>query len=170
MTTVDPWMSGINKSATCVTTLMEALNRPLNETRRASEHVGETTETHIFLAGYYGRHPKCARICFQHGATETDAEPRIEELNHMMLYGSKKVWDSLYKDARFSQYARPVRNSIFTLSSAIERAHNDIRAQCDPEALKIDEDTCWAIGGRPHIATVTYADGFGWVAGFEPPE
>ena len=55
-----------------------------------------------------------------------------------------------------------------TLQQGIDRVHKDILLHYDPEARELDEKACSHIGGRVQIATVTFAEGFKWVPGFEP--
>ena len=71
-------------------------------------------------------------------------------------------------DARFAKYISPPREGIPTLSVGIERVRNDILANFDPDAYKIDETIRWRVGGRVQIATITISDGFRRVPGFEP--
>jgi hypothetical protein len=153
-----------------VSALRRAIAKSLDDLRRsATKSVPEPTDTHIFLAGFYHKHPRCARIQFTHGPNRSTSYDRIEDLERMMLYGSDKVWDSLFKeDPRFSGFLIPPRRGIATLPTAIDRARNDIRAHYDPMAHEIDGARCWAIGGPVHMATITLAEGFQWVAGFVP--
>ena len=86
-------------------------------------------------------------------------------------FGSPKVFDLIERgDSHFSRYSQPKRENVHTLATALERVLNDMAAHYDPEALKVDEDTCLGIGGRKQIATLTFLDGFRWVPGFEPAE
>jgi hypothetical protein len=69
------------------------------------------------------------------------------------------------KDSRLLAYKRTEPS---TLEEAKNSAITFIRAHTDPEAEAIDPDKFRSIGKQIHMATITPAEGFRWVAGFEP--
>lgn len=85
----------------------------------------------------------------------------------MKISGSEVVADLLFQttDPRFSVYR--VNAPTYTLAKATDIARNYILACCDPVALQIDPN-CADIGGHIHMAIITPAEGFRWIAGFEP--
>ena len=108
-------------------------------------------------------------VIFRHAANSTEATPYLHPPGFNHPFGSGKVLELVDSgDRRFRQYSEPPRNRIVTLAQAIERTRNDVRAQCDPEAMTVDELTCRGIGGRIQMATITTSHGFRWVTGFEP--
>jgi hypothetical protein len=152
-----------------ITALMSELARTLNLLRTSRDTLAKPTNTWIFIGGFCGRHLKSGYISFEHGASVTEGKTFNNPAGFIPPpFGSPKVFDLIdAEDDRFLRYAKPRRNSVVTLSSAIERARNDVLAHYDREALKVDPDTCRTIGGRVQIATVTYSEGFRWVPGFE---
>lgn len=55
--------------------LRECVIAPLNESRiKFAWNPSEAEETEIFIGGFFGKHPKCAKISFQHGIESTEAE------------------------------------------------------------------------------------------------
>jgi hypothetical protein len=154
--------------------LIDALTESINDVRRGPDALDpsiENSRTHLFISGFYGKHPKSVCIDFiNHVQEESEAELNTEELSELYQYGSKRVLDLLREgDPSFGTYVTSEqKRKNATLHEAVEIACRDIRAQCGPAALKIDERTCSAIGGHIHIATVTFVGGFQWVRGFEP--
>jgi hypothetical protein len=146
------------------------IDGPLSAARtRCNAALNKSTDTRIFIGGFWGDKIKSADIHFAHGITITETEPRLHPPEFDVPFGSGRVFEFIEReDARFARYSRPKRGDIRSLSAAIDRAKNDVLAHCDPEALKIDEETCRGIGGRVQIATVTFSEGFRWVPGFEP--
>jgi len=152
-----------------VAAVTRAIAEPLHDMRKVSTHtLSKPAETQIFLTGFYSRQPGCAEIYFRHGLTESESSGRVEDPQQMNVYGSGKIWNLLFKeDVQFSEFLTPRRLGLTTLAAAVDRARNEIRAHCDPKALEIDAETCWAIGEPVHIATIT-DEGFQWVPGFVP--
>jgi hypothetical protein len=157
------WFEYLNAMAT-------SLTNQLNDVRSTSVcSLNEPLETWLFVCGFYGRNWKCAHVIFRHAANSTEATPYLHPPGFNHPFGSGKVLELVDSgDRRFRQYSEPPRNRIVTLAQAIERTRNDVRAQCDPEAMTVDELTCRGIGGRIQMATITTSHGFRWVTGFEP--
>ena len=153
-----------------VSDLTKSISRSLDRARSGSTYsLDKESETIVFVGGFYGKHLKSAHIKFRHGLRTSEAEPFLHPPGFNAPHGSGKIFELIDNgDPRFAKYRNPRRDSVVTLSAAIERALNDIHAHCDPEALQIDKETCQGIGGRIQIATITPADGFKWVPGFEP--
>jgi hypothetical protein len=152
-----------------VTALTSELGGRLTRLRESlGGRLAKPTETWIFLGGFYGKHQKGAHIHFRHGTTATEFEPQLFPPGFNIPFGSAKIFELLNsEDSRFARYSIPKRDKVFSVSTAIDRAKNDILAHCDPIALTLDETTCAGIGGRIQIATVTRKAGFQWVPGFE---
>jgi hypothetical protein len=134
----------------------------------------EGSETHIFLDGYYEGRGKRLTLTFMHHIHErSEFEPSTNELypGQPIGYGSEIVRKLIgERDPRIAAYClTPQDPNNVTLSEAIRMAENQIRAHYDPEIIKLDEKICSAVGGDIHIATVTFANGFQWVPGFEWP-
>lgn len=153
---------------------LSAVTRDLNESLCLARQISpapfaEGLETWIFIGGFYGKHQKCAHLRFLHGASETEGEPFNHPPGFNPPFGSPKIMELVNsEDPRFLQYATPKRERVSTLLAGIERTRKDVLAHYDPEALKVDEEGCWRIGGRVQIATITKSKGFEWVEGFEP--
>jgi hypothetical protein len=125
--------------------------------------------TVITMGGFYGRFLKLGDIRFCYRDADNDGEARNYQQGFSFPWGSIKLFDLMNDcDKRFAQYAQPSRVGLRTLADGIERVRKDILLHYDPEARKLDEEVCSHIGGRVQIATVTFADGFKWVPGFEP--
>jgi hypothetical protein len=84
--------------------------------------------------------------------------------------GSQSIINVLYDrtDPRLEAY-KLSPGTPSTLLEGVSAAKKYILAYSDPEAREIDPKTCAAVGSRLHIATITQADGFRWVPGFEAP-
>lgn len=147
-----------------------SLTNQLNDVRSASAcSLNEPLETWLFVCGFYGKNRKSAHVIFRHGTNSTEANPYPHPPGFNHPFGSGKVLELVdNRDLRSRQYSEPPRDRIVTLAQAIERTRNDVRAQCDSEAMTVDELTCRGIGGRIQIATITISHGFSWVPGFEP--
>ena len=148
--------------------------------KEKEEHLGDLpaetrtaeADTFIFLDGYYDGRPKRARIKFHHhgvALSETEEDTAGQELDAGHDYGSVPMIRLLAEeDDRLAAF-RPSRyRPDLTLQEGITIAANRIRAHCDPIAMTIDPEHCWAMGGRIHLATVTFTQGFAWVPGFTP--
>jgi hypothetical protein len=149
--------------------LTKELTESLNRARagHASELDPERGTT-ITLGGYYGRFQKLGDIRFSNGEEHSKGEPRTYQPGFSFPWGSIKLFDLLNDgDPRVSNYAYPERYGLRTLQDGIQRVRNDILMHYDPELRKLDEVVCPGIGGRIQIATVTIAEGFRWVTGFE---
>jgi hypothetical protein len=85
--------------------------------------------------------------------------------------GSQRVRNVLYDraDPRLAAYKMPFLEPN-TVSEAISRATKYIHAYGEPDARSIDPKVCDSVGNRLHIATITPANGFQWVSGFEPSQ
>jgi hypothetical protein len=134
----------------------------------------ESQQTYILMDGYYGKHPKRLSVTFKHHAHEP-AEVNIAPDNFFpgqpIGYGSEALLRLLNsQDPAFAAYyVSPQDPNNVTLAEAVQIAANRIRAHRDPEAIKIDEKACSAVGGILHIATITYTGGFQWAPGFGWP-
>jgi len=153
-------------------TLVATLSKDLNEARETSKTTMDSASTergtYISIGGYYGKFQKLGHIEFRHGIHDTGAEPHSYPPGFSFPFGSVKIFDLINSgDPRFAQYSQPPRKGLTTLSAGIDRVRQDVLAHYDPQALGVDEVTCRGIGGRVQIATVTIADGFRWVPGFE---
>jgi hypothetical protein len=126
--------------------------------------------TTVTMGGFYGKFLKLGHIQFNH-KEHTEAEPHNYATGFSFPWGSIPLFELLNSgDPRFAAYANPKRVGLKTLADGVERVHKDILLHYDPEARKIDEKTCSHVGGLVQIATLTFADGFKWVPGFEPVE
>lgn len=130
-------------------------------------------QTYIFIDGYHQGRPKKTRITFRHHGSfqsNTEEDASTEELEGGAEYGDPQILKLLdSEDDTFAAF-RPARiHSGLSLDQAVTVANNRIRAQCSLIAREI-APKCHNIGGRIHIATVTFAHGFRWVHGFEPQE
>lgn len=124
--------------------------------------------TVITMGGFYGRFLKLGDIQFCYRDADTDGEPRNYQQGFSFPWGSIKLFDLMNDgDPRFAQYAQPSRVGLRTLADGVERVRKDVLLHYDSEARRLDEKVCPRIGGRIQIATVTFADGFRWVPGFE---
>ncbi len=153
--------------------LMRSLSQALDSARESSGCTPDIpTETFIFVGGFYEKRQNSGHILFRHGTTSSEAELSLHPSGfNSPPFGSPAIIDLIDKqDPQFLKYSQPRRDAVFTLSEGIDRAEKDIRAHCDPVALKVDPDRCGGIGGRIQIATVTRSQGFKWVAGFEPAD
>jgi|ERR1017187_150748 hypothetical protein len=127
--------------------------------------------TTITMGGFYGRFQKLGHITFNYKEQHTEGEPHNYPPAFSFPWGSIKLFDLLNEgDQRLAKFAQPSRVGLNTLRDGIERVRKDILMHYDPEARKLDEAVCLGIGGLVQIATVTFADGFRWVSGFEPPK
>lgn len=154
-----------------LTALMTELTETLNRKRwAANDTLAEETQTYISIGGFYGKHLKSGHLYFRHGIATTESEPYIHPPGlQPPPFGSQKVFEALATgDARLARYSSPPRQRVLTLAQAIKRVRNDVLAHCDAEARNVDQSAPWPYGGRVQIATVTFADGCRWVAGFEP--
>lgn len=130
--------------------------------------------TQIFLDGYYGKHPKRARIDFIH---DDQIEPEIcgntEDAFKYKWWGSALVSSVIFDEGdprlgayKLAEYKTP---AVWprTLAEAVSMAKRYVGAHCDPEALAIDEKVCSLCGPPIWVATLTFEEGFRWVEG--PP-
>lgn len=138
--------------------------------RSTAELRGCTIST-VFVEGYFRGDPEQAVARFFHEKQvlrepEVSSHPCVQEY----VWGSNEVSRLINEtqDPRFARYRVPYSGGEPPLQLAIEIAKNYIQAHSDPAALDVDEKICHAIGGRIHIATITPADGFRWVSGFDP--
>ncbi len=156
---VRTWFDYVNR-------LRTELHRPLTETRASMTALdGSDAVTYIFLGGFFGKYIKTAHIRFEHGPTESGSSLSIDPPGANPYWGSIAVRNAILKgDAQFSKYSNPRWEKIICLDDAVERVKNDVLAQYDPEARKIDSETCSRIGGRLQVATITLSDGFAWVS------
>jgi hypothetical protein len=158
------WPSYLNALAT-------ALEQSINKARLASKQtLAAPLSTTISIGGFFEKSQELGHIRFEHGIQHTEADPQSYPPGFCFPgVGSLKVFELLDSgDSRFAQYIDPPRFGLKTLQAGIKRVRNDILAHYDAEAHKLDEENCWAIGGRVQIATVTRSDGLRWVPGFEP--
>ena len=128
----------------------------------------------IFFDGFYEGRPKRAHVKI---IPDQRQGPDVvsDELDYgqPVGIGSIKVLRALLhgkEPALLGSYRGPfadIRYRSTTLPHAVEIARNAVAAQCDPEALQIDPQ-CAGMGGRVHICTLTFKEGFRWVPGFEP--
>lgn len=159
------------RSATKKRTDIHFEERPY-QNRKAARNGGFTI-ARIFLDGYYNGDACRATLELFH-VNQKFQNPVIECENAVTdgpsCYGSAEVLTLIVEgDRRFSPY-RPIHQNWpkLTLAGAIEIGSNLIRAQMTEDAREIDPETCNAIGGHMHIATITRTDGFRWVPGYEP--
>ncbi len=153
--------------------LADGVTGKINQVRAATgAPIGDSLTEHgtfVIVGGFYRRSQELAHILFSHRKEGSAGEPRNYEKGFSFPFGSPATFDLIKSNDRyFSKYASPERETVRTLVSGIERVKNDILAHCDQAALAVDEATCRLVGGDPQIATVTLADGFRWVRGFEP--
>lgn len=155
-----------------VAALTRAISKRMDAARQSSSReIFGSVETHIFLNGFYRRHPRSARVLFKHELKQSRSECHVETPEKLMLYGSNKLWPLLFaEDSRFASFIIPSRAEATTLSVAIERACNEVRAHSDEAARELDEENWRAVGGPVHIATVTSVEGFNWVPRFKPSQ
>jgi hypothetical protein len=147
------------------------LEQSLNGARKASGQTlaTEIGATNISIGGFFERSQKLGHIRFEHRIQRSEAEPKNYPDGFSFPFGFQEVLDLVNSgDARFSKYSLPPRIGLTTIAQGVERVRNDILAHYDPEAHTLNETIRWAIGGRVQIATITLADGFRWVPGFEP--
>jgi hypothetical protein len=128
----------------------------------------EGSETTIVVGGFYGKMQGLGYVTLKHNRNSTEESVLNFPPGASFPFGSVPVVELMHAgDPRFAQYARPSRIGLKSLRDGIERVRKDILIHYDPEARRIDEKACSHIGGRIQIATVTLADGFRWVPGFE---
>jgi len=130
----------------------------------------------LVLTGYYEKAPSWIAIRFLH-RKQTLIEPEIRSMPLVkgyrppMVYGSQIVAERIFDidDPAFAQHRVPKVHDAenVTLEEVSEAAKKYILACADPEAMKIDPQTCAAIGGHVHIAKVTAGNGFEWLV---PPK
>jgi hypothetical protein len=73
------------------------------------------------------------------------------------------------EDSTFAPYRPSMPTNRYpTLNEVVEMTRCYIAACGSPEALALNPLKAKAIGGRTHIATITPADGFRWLPGYEP--
>ncbi|MFL6352037.1 MAG: hypothetical protein ACJ74Z_09330 [Bryobacteraceae bacterium] len=139
---------------------------------RAVSERGKTI-TRVLIDGYRGQEPCRVSIRFFHEEQRLhEPEILVPPLNpgSHRIYGSDVIVNLLWKseDPRFAKYRGPsILAKDMTLKNAIKRSADYIGACCDPEAVGAD-DYCYFMGGHIHIATITPAEGFQWVPGYEP--
>jgi hypothetical protein len=128
----------------------------------------------LFLVGYYEGLASWTDIRFWHDNQELKVPTIYSERlrrGRLKISGAAQIAHLLYKtdDPRLAAYRRraPDKEEDLSLSEAIKVAEMYIRACCDPAARQMDQD-CASIGGHIHIATITPAEGFKWVEGYEP--
>jgi hypothetical protein len=150
------------------------IEKSLNDARRRSNNTYQNDDslTAISLGGYFERSQKCGHLRFHHAIDTTTCEAKAYVDGFSFPWAARSEIVELIdsRDPRFLRFADPPRFGLATLASGIDRVRNDIAAYSDPEAYKFDETLRWRIGGRVQIATLTLADGFRWVAGFEPAQ
>lgn len=136
--------------------------------RDSGKRLNTEYETKISIGGFFGVSQKLGHISFEHGVHGTKGESHSYPDGFSFPWGCIPLFDLMNEgDPRFAKYRSPNRVGITTLASGIERVKNDILAHYDPEAIKVDENIRWQIGGRIQIATVTRSSGFQWVPGYE---
>jgi len=118
----------------------------------------------LFLDGFFRGRPVRGCIEIIHDPTEgARAIPSPEEITtgKSRVYGWEEIWASV----RLKSDPTNLRDAIETVKAVIE-------AHCvESEELKQKHRelaTIWPWGGHIHMATVTLANGFQWVPGFEP--
>jgi hypothetical protein len=129
----------------------------------------------ILIDGYYEGQPSRVNIrfyCEHQKLAEPEVSRRDLDEGKFLLYGFPEIGELLSAgDARFVGYLKPVDRSLQdseALWQTICFSRSYIDACSGPEALAMNEQICSAIGGHIHIATITAASGFAWVAGFAP--
>jgi hypothetical protein len=127
------------------------------------EYLAEGKPTMISLDGYYDSEVAVQlELVFNY---RPYAPYHIEQRGGWI--GSRTV-NKVLRDRRDPRLVSYRFEEPTNLSDAISAAQKYILAYSDPEAHKIDPDTCASVGKRIHMATITQANGFRWVPGFEP--
>jgi hypothetical protein len=129
------------------------------------DQFGDDMIAWLFLCGYYSRVPYQATFRFFHRDQNLAGAEIVGRLGvgESFIYGSDRIADFLYRsgDPRFARFRA-------TGLTPIQQAQNYVAACESVEGLSVDPEGCRKIGGRVHGATVTAADGFRWIPGFEP--
>ncbi len=124
------------------------------------------SETVIMLDGYHSStgQPDQMEITLYH---ERPSISRVDVRQKGLCIGSDAIVRSLNSltDKRLAKYCYEQPE---TLSDAIDAAKKFIRAHSDPAAELIDPHTYASVGMELNIASITRAEGFRWVPGFEP--
>ncbi len=126
----------------------------------------------LCLCGYYRREPYSVIVRFsQRNEIPVDAEVvRRLGVGDSAVSGSGEVSRLLFAtdDPRFTEYRYTTRNPTFEQWAIL--ASKYVEACMSESGLAADPVLSPGIGGHIHAATVTLADGFKWIPGFEPIE
>jgi hypothetical protein len=155
-----------------MTHLAASLRKKFNMAREALKlEPTQGSQTTVVIGGFYGKIQRLGYIALTHGPSCTEEEVYNFPPGGSFPFGSIKLIELMHaEDPRFAKYAKPSRIGLKTLPDGVERVRKDILIHYDPEGSKVDAKTCAHIGGPVQIATVTFADGFRWVPGFEPAD
>lgn len=139
------------------------------DTVREPPHPGFTIAS-VFFAGFYSGAPSAVRVRFFH-RRQNPGFPRVffESLlqgRQPQIYGSPVVGNLLCKteDPRFARWRTiPTGAEFTTIANAAAWAKNYISACASEAGRQEDPETCNAIGGHIHIATISPTTGFHWL-------
>ena len=161
--------------------LANAMHGPLTQIRASGaicfteaenerQQDGYFTIAQVLIDGYVKGLPGRCDILFTHRGQSLDVKIASSPLhNQPMVAGPALVTERYSYDPVFAKY-RTIQDRTFhrngVLSAEIHRTKCLIEAHGSDEARAIDP-ICRFIGGRTQIATITRADGFQWVPGFE---
>lgn len=124
----------------------------------------------LFLCGYYRSEPYNVIVRF----SQRDEIPVAPEIVRRLgagdsaVSGSGEVSRLLFAtaDPRFSEYRYSPSNPTFEQWAILAKKY--VAACMSEPGLAADPVLSPGIGGHVHAATVTLADGFKWIPGFEP--
>lgn len=111
----------------------------------------------LLLDGYWQGIPERVNVVFSQSNGQP-LKPRVfnepVEGSEPDFSGSQKIFNRCFPDGLAVGLC---------LSDLVCMAREYIQKCCDS-----NEDDCWGIGGRIHIATITPEEGFRWITGYEP--
>ena len=120
----------------------------------------------IVIAGYYDGVPVLTECRIAHHNQKIrDVAIISPTMDEPWRTGVPEVARGLITDPRFAVYATPLPHK---LTDWIVVAKQFVAACGGPEAMEVNPKAAQTVGGRTLIATITPADGFRWVSGFEP--
>jgi len=171
---------GIEYCDSLSASVRKSLKHSTDAARRAGKKVtyptkpdqfGGGTIAHLILCGFYSGVPHGSAFRLFHRNQELALPEKRFTLveGESRVFGSQKISDLLHKssDPRFARFRVP-RAAKPNFRQLADAEKNYIDACASDAGRAEDPENCLGIGGRVTAATVTAANGFRWIPGFEP--